>query len=123
MVIAFSVKVKLAIPEHPLIVPSTLIISLLLKALVVNVDNKLGPLTSIPFLKKVNNALPPAPAEKTTSLPAQNVLLLTFEEIVTTGFGVTSNLINADSSKQAVTSELSYALTLTSSVSSNVLVE
>ena len=123
VVTAFSVKVKLAIPEQPLVVPSTLIISLLLKALVVNEDNKLGPLTSIPFLKKVNNALPPAPAEKITLLPAQNVLLFILEEIVTTGFGVTSNLINADSSKHAVAKELSYALTLTSSVSSKVLVE
>ena len=123
VVIAFSDNVKLATPEHPLIVPCTLIISLLLKALVVNVDNKLGPLTSIPFLKKVNTAVPPAPAENVTLLPEQNVLLFKFEEIVTTGFGVTSNLINADSSKHAVAKELSYALTLTSSVSSKVLVE
>ena len=121
--IAFSVNVKLATLEHPFIDPSTLMISLLLIELVVNVEIKLGPLTSIPFLKKVNTAVPPAPAEKITSLPEQNVLLFKFEEIVTIGLAVTSNFIKADSSKHAVAKELSYALTLTSSVSSKVLVE
>ena len=68
VVIAFSNIVNEAVVEHPFNVATTLITSVPVNELVEYVGTELGPLTSVPSLKKVKSTEPPPP-------PAVNVTL------------------------------------------------